>query len=158
MMTISIKRYLPILSVVGIGFNLAGCQSLNNGLSSTNQSLSKISDVPVRQSNTSSNTKTSHIKNVWGVSDTSALAWLQHNDVDSNDHGKLSHVDWFKFWSQQVHAGTSLAKQAYHYCMRNSWSTNTPGKNCEYFDDAYNSTMAQTSMQWGDQLNQGAGS
>ncbi len=150
------------LSVGLLPLLLTGCQNLTKNIDSLNQSLSKISGVPVQTAKPQSNhnstankktkakskpkPKSKHIKNSWGVSDKQAYVWLHHKDDSYSPSLKAKHVSWFRFWSQQIHARTTLAQQADQYCDVNSWSSYEPADNCEVYMSALSSTSSQESI------------
>ncbi len=154
-----IKRAL-CLSLGLLPMLLTGCQGLTKNIDSLNQSLSKISGVPVQTAKPQSNRnntankklkakskpKPKHIKNSWGVSDKQAYVWLHHKDDSYSPSLEAKHVSWFRFWSQQIHAKTTLAQQAKQYCDVNSWSSYEPAKNCEVYMMALSSTSADESI------------
>lgn len=157
------QSYHSIRRLLCLGVSLApllltGCQNITKNIDSLNQSLSKISGVPVQTAKPQSNRnntvnkkakkkpKPKHIKNSWGVSDKQAYEWLHHKDDSYSPSLKAKHVSWFRFWSQQIHAKTTLAQQAKQYCDVNSWSSYEPADNCEVYMMALSSTSSEESI------------
>jgi hypothetical protein len=92
------------------------------------------------------------IKNKWAVTDSEAMAWLQHDNTTWDDNGKLKGVNWFDFWSEQVHANTKLSQDAYKYCHTDTWSQRRVGNNCGRFWQAYSMTKSDQGFNEGKKM------
>ena len=150
----TIINKISLITCLSLGALLSGCQSLNTDLGSVNTGLSHLTgdNVP---STSSPSTETTHISNIWHVTDAEALAWLSHDQITWNDNGKLKNVNWYTFWSQQIHYKTVLGTQGYQYCHKNAWDT-PAGANCQTYFQAYSMTNAEESQALGKKVEQDA--
>jgi hypothetical protein len=138
-----------MILVTSVSVLLCGCQPLNNELSEINNGLTNLNNSSSASVSSKITSDKKSIKNPWNVSNAQAMNWLSQNSTSWNDHGKLKAVNWYEFWSQQIHANTALAKQAHAYCHQNAWSTQKPGANCATFLQAYSMTKSDESLQLG---------
>ena len=135
-------KQVGALGTIGLLILLSGCQAMNDDLGQLNSGLSNLTS-PTGSSANIFSPHTTQIKNDWNISDEEAMAWLAQNDSTWNDNGKISKtVNWYSFWSQQVHYQTALGDKAHQYCNQSSWEMK-PGDNCQTYWNAYNSTKAE---------------
>ncbi|MBN1683987.1 MAG: hypothetical protein JW855_00890 [Gammaproteobacteria bacterium] len=144
------KQIFICVSACALIGSLSGCQSLNQDLQQVHQGLSTLTGQQGEQVATTKNSPKA-ISNKWHVSDQDAMAWLSHDNILWNNHGKLKGINWYTFWSQQIHAKTALAEKAYQYCHESPWSSQKVGGNCQTYFQAYSMTNSQESISWGDQ-------
>lgn len=132
---------------------LTGCQQLNSGLAKINHELGSINGTaPNSSSSLQSASGPSVAKTQWSVTHEQAMAWLAHDEPTWDDNGALKGVNWFKFWSAQVHEKSSLAQDAYQYCHEDTWSQRKVGSNCEGFWQAYSMTKSDESIKEGNEV------
>lgn len=127
---------------------LVGCDAMNSDMTQLNNSLSALSG----QGASAHLTTSKPIANAWHVSNSQAMQWLAQNNATFADHGDVRSVDWYKFWSQQIHYKTPLAQQAYQYCHVNAWDNRTVGMNCQTYWQAYSMTKSEESRVWGQKM------
>jgi hypothetical protein len=153
------KRIIIFMICTVFTVLLGGCQDLNNKLDEVNNSLATLNNPslaskPTASKKTTATTDKPKIKNQWGVADKNALSWLAQNKPTWNNNNKLGNVNWFKFWSEQIHTKTGLAQTAHNYCNSNSWDNKKPGDNCQIFWQAYSATKAQENIDYGKKIQQ----
>ena len=151
---------ISLIGCLSLSALLVGCQSLNTDLGSVNTGLSHLTGDNVSSASSappasSQPTGTAHISNSWHVTDAQAMAWLSHDQITWNDNGKLNNVNWYTFWSQQIHYKTALGTQGYKYCHTNAWDT-PAGANCQTYFQAYSMTTAQENQVWGKKVEEDA--
>lgn len=145
-------KTIGLIGAVSVVALLAGCQAINSDLDQINGGLSKLTGQGTATASSASTSSKKQIKNAWNVSNSEAMAWLGQNESTWNDNGKLSGVNWYDFWSQQIHYKTDLAKQAYQYCHKNAWETPKPGANCQTYFQAYSMTNSEESRSFGKKM------
>lgn len=142
------QNALKVIAITSIAVLLSSCQAVNQSLQEVNNGLSKITRGSVARNSSPSSSSTKEIKNKWNVNKTEAMAWLSQNEPTWNDHGKLKKVNWYTFWSQQIHYQTALASKAHQYCHKDSWDTQETGANCQTYFQAYTMTKSEESHAW----------
>lgn len=146
-------KTISLIGAVSVAALLAGCQAINSDLDQINGGLSQLTGqgTPVKTSSPSPSIK-KQIKNTWNVSNSQAMAWLAQNNPTWNDNGKLTGVNWYDFWLQQIHYKTDLAKQAFQYCHKNAWEIPKPGANCQTYFQAYSMTNSEEGRSFGKKM------